>query len=682
MYRFLVISLAVTCSSLTLGIVPASAQEQPSKKIKVFIMSGQSGVAGFGDSTKLPEAMRKGSDRILMFEDGRWQPLRPFHVYPDRLMKKFGLTEFSFGPEIGFGHAIAEAWPNETIGIVKQAAGGTGVLAWHPNWTKEQADRTKNAGRGNLFKALTDKVKAATASRDCELTGFVWLQGARDMSFPDVAKEYLPNLQAMVAGVRKEVGGEEMPFIYGSKRPSAADLPDDLSDLVPTLVEGNRPGALWVLKAQWEAQEAIPNAKMVIIRDLEQHPNDFHLSTAGNLQQGRILAEGYLDMSKKPRNQILGQEVKLPAATDLHSHGVTQDEIESLSEFLNQAVQQGRISGCSFLVAHKGEVVFRKAVGYADLEAKRPFTTDELLPIASVSKPFLASVLMALVEHGKLKLDDPVEKYLPEFKGIKVEGSQSPARPMTVRHLLSHTGGFWGNNGITPEKRDLIRNFGRPLSEAVKRMSEYDLVYEPGTKFLYSGSGYCVAGRVAEVALDQSLEEIAQDVLFRPLGLSRTTYLPSKEARKAVPAAYLRQGGKLRKQPSMAERELRFILPGGSLFTTLDELAAFGQMHLNDGVYNGKRILSEASVTEMRRLQSPERPRRSYGLGWFRGDVSESGLADQVFHGGALGTHFRIDRRREVVCVFLVHQTAVQVQDLKNTLVEQVNEMFPVGNGR
>ena len=243
MNRFLVISCVFAFSSLALGIVPASAQQAPSKKIKVFILSGQSGMAGFGRSHELPDALREGNDRVLMFEDGRWQPLRPFHVYPDRLMKKFGLTEFSFGPEIGFAHAIAEAWPNETIGIVKQAAGGTGVLAWHPNWTKEQADRTKNAGRGNLFKALTDKVKAATASQDCELMGFVWLQGARDMSFPDVAKEYLPNLQAMVDGVRKEVGGEEMPFIYGSKRPSAANLPDDLSDLVPTLVEGNRPGA-------------------------------------------------------------------------------------------------------------------------------------------------------------------------------------------------------------------------------------------------------------------------------------------------------------------------------------------------------------------------------------------------------------------------------------------------------
>ncbi len=380
---------------------------------------------------------------------------------------------------------------------------------------------------------------------------------------------------------------------------------------------------------------------------------------------------------------VLGAEAPLPFAKDLHTHGVTQDQIESLAEIMRQAVEQEQIAGGSFLVAHKGKVVFREAFGYADLESTRPFTTEELLPIASVSKPFLASVLMALVEQGKVKLDDPVEKYLPEFRGIRAKGGQSPARPMTVRHLLSHTAGFWGNKGITPEKMDLIRNFERPLAEAVNRMAEYDLVYEPGTKWIYSGSGYCVAGRVAEVALGQSLEEISQEALFRPLGLSRTTFLPSKEKRNTVPTGYLRKGEKLLRQPSMAQiEELRFILPGGSLFTTLDDMAVFGQMHLNDGVYNGKRILSQASVSEMRRLQSPDRPQRTYGLGWFRGDVSASGLADLVFHGGALGAHFRIDRRRELVCAFLVHQTAVQVQDLKNRLVEQVDELFPVPDGR
>ena len=148
-----------------------------------------------------------------------------------------------------------------------------------------------------------------------------------------------------------------------------------------------------------------------------------------------------------------------------------------------------------------------------------------------------------------------------------------------------------------------------------------------------------------------------------------------------VPTAYLRVGKQLKARSSLAEiDELRFILPGGSLFTNLDALAAFGQMHLNDGFYNGKRILSEASVIEMRKLQSSVRPGRTYGLGWFRDHVSELGLAGQTFHGGALGAHFRIDRRRQLVCAFLVHQNGPQVQPLKDKLVDQVNKMFPVLN--
>ncbi len=272
---------------------------KPSKKIKVFILSGQSGMAGFGRSHELPDAWRKGNDRVLMFEDGKWQPLRPFKLLGDTQRKKYGMTEFSFGPEIAFAHAIAEAWPNETIGIVKQAAGGTGVLAWNPNWTKEQADRTKDGRKGNLFKKLTDKVKAACASRDCELMGFLWQQGGKDMVFVDVAKEYLTNLKAMVEGVRKELGAEDMPFLYGSTRPSEKNIPDDLSDMVPIVLDSKRPGAMWVLKAQWDAQQAITNAKMVIHRDLERHPQDPHFNTAGQLELGRLFAEAYLDMSKK-----------------------------------------------------------------------------------------------------------------------------------------------------------------------------------------------------------------------------------------------------------------------------------------------------------------------------------------------------------------------------------------------
>lgn len=373
----------------------------------------------------------------------------------------------------------------------------------------------------------------------------------------------------------------------------------------------------------------------------------------------------------------LGQEGALPVTTDLHAHGLNEQQLDSLADIMQQAVDQQAIAGCSFLIVHRGEVVFREAFGFADVESERPFTTNELVPIASVSKPVLASVVMALVDQGKLTLDDPVEKYLPEFKDMKVKGGKSPIHQMTIRHLLSHTAGFWGNKRISAEKLDLIRNFQRPLGEAVSRMATYELEYQPGTKFVYSGSGFCVAGRVAEVVLNQSLEQIAQEVLFRPLGLSRTTYLPSKEIRETVPTAYSRQsGGVLERQPSRTGGELRFILPGGSLFTTLDELATFGAMHLEDGMCHEKQILSKKSIDEMRRFQSRQTATRRYGLGWFCDDIVDQGLADRVYHGGAMGAYLVVDRNRELVGAFLIHQPGQEVAGLKNNLLQHVGKLF------
>ena len=339
-----------------------------------------------------------------------------------------------------------------------------------------------------------------------------------------------------------------------------------------------------------------------------------------------------------------GAENPLPVAKDLSSHGVTEEHLHGLDAIMLDAIKDGTITGCSYLVAHKGEVVYRKAHG--------DFTTDERVLLASVSKPFAASVIMALAEQGKLGLEDPVEKYLPEFKGIPVAGSENPVRPMTIRHLLSHMAGFWGNKKITAEKLALIRDPSQTLEEAVLAASEYELLHEPGTKWTYSGMGYCVAGRVAESALgDQSFEQVAQDALFRPLGMNDTTYAPTSE------------------RP--------FILVGGSLQSTLDDMAVFGQMHLNDGEYNGRRFLSIASVTDQRRLQIPEERFRAPGLGWHRGSPDKDGLADHLFISGATGPRFQVDRRRQTVTVFLVRSTLLKVVPLFEDLHQHVEQMFP-----
>jgi CubicO group peptidase (beta-lactamase class C family) len=166
-----------------------------------------------------------------------------------------------------------------------------------------------------------------------------------------------------------------------------------------------------------------------------------------------------------------------------------------------------------------------------------------------------------------------------------------------------------------------------------------------------------VAGRVAEAALgNQSFEKVTQDALFRPLGMTSTSFNPSES------------------RP--------FILVGGSLNSTLDDMAVFGQMHLNDGVYNGKRILSEASVTEQRKLQIPEERPKAPGLGWHRDLPDENGLADLVFISGASGPRFQVNRRQQTVTVFLVRTRLQKVVPLFTDLNQYVEKMFELTNER
>ena len=284
--------MSVVLSAL-LAVVLAMSAQAADKPIKIFICAGQSNVVGWGDSTKLPDDLRKGNERALKFEGGKWQPLRP-HEPAFGGQKRFGLTEFHFGPEIAFGQEMAKAWPDETIGIIKFSIGGTSVLAWKPNWSKEDADRVGQGRFGSLYKKLMEKVDQASEARDIEIMGFLWLQGGGDTKNADVAKEYLDNLKSVVAAVRKDTGIADLPFVYGTTR--IEGIPDDLTDFEePKNLPPGRPGAWLVLKAQFDAQKAIPNSKMVILRDIEKHPRNVHYNTAGQLEVGKLFAEAYLE---------------------------------------------------------------------------------------------------------------------------------------------------------------------------------------------------------------------------------------------------------------------------------------------------------------------------------------------------------------------------------------------------
>jgi Ca2+-binding EF-hand superfamily protein len=315
--------------ALTLTALLASPGRAAEKPVKAFLLAGQSNMVGWGDSRKLPDELRKGSDRVLMFEQGKWQPLRP-HEPANQGQRRVGLTEFHFGPEIAFAQAMAGAWPDETVGIVKLAVGGTSLLAWKPDWSKEDADRVGQGRHGSLYKKLMEKVKQAQSGRHVEIAGFLWLQGGGDMKKVDVAKEYLDNLESLVAAVRRETGVADLPFLYGS--PRAGTVPDDLSGLVPKPRAGRYPAAEFVLKAQFDAEKEISHAKMVILRDIEKHPKNVHYNTAGQLETGKRFAWAFLRWAGEADNR-LGGKTALEILTMLGAKGEAAVRPEKLEEY-------------------------------------------------------------------------------------------------------------------------------------------------------------------------------------------------------------------------------------------------------------------------------------------------------------------------------------------------------------
>ena len=268
---------------------------------------------------------------------------------------------------------------------------------------------------------------------------------------------------------------------------------------------------------------------------------------------------------------------------------------------LRKAVDDRIVPGVSLLLAHKGEVIFKEAFG--DL------SVDQKAVMASSSKPVTATVVMILVDQGKLALDDPLEKYLPEFKGITIKG-KPPAKLPTVRHVLCNMSGLPGDflaesmlkrfrKGAGKAEDDVkgkeiekgisgtrfLSGANRSLADSVRELAKAGLATEPGAEFHYCTMGFNVAARVAEVAAKQPFEELSQTVLFEPMGMNNTRYTPF-----GLQA--------LSRRPTLPNGESRFIMAGGGMTSTLDDFAAFYQMHANGGTYREHRILSEQAVDD------------------------------------------------------------------------------------
>jgi len=323
-------------------------------------------------------------------------------------------------------------------------------------------------------------------------------------------------------------------------------------------------------------------------------------------------------------------------------------------------VEKGALAGAVMLVADREKTLAIETAGYSDVAAKKPIDANDLFWIASMSKPVTGTALMVVVDEGKVQLDDPVEKYLPEFRGTWLVTQRDdnhqvlrrPLRAITVRDLLRHTSGLPYSSAMETPTLD-----GLPLATAVRSYAMTPLIYEPGTKYQYSNAGINTAARIVEVVTKQSFEDFLQSTFFDPLGMKDTTFWPNDEQVTRIVKAYSPTEDKLGLREIQISQltyplndRRRGPMPAGGLFSTAADMGIFCQMILNNGEFRGKRYLSEKSVKELGTRQTGEGIKESYGLGWSVGDGS-------LGHNGALSTNMNVDYKRGLATIWLVQHS-------------------------
>lgn len=345
--------------------------------------------------------------------------------------------------------------------------------------------------------------------------------------------------------------------------------------------------------------------------------------------------------------------------------------IAQLKARMKSFVEQGRAAGIVTLLGYRGQVIHADAVGYQNLETKTPMKLDTLFQIASMTKPITAVAVMLAQEDGLLTVLDPVEKYLPEFKEIKVKDGDNfvkPARPITIRDVLTHTSGMSG--GYPETVGDFLtfyRKRDKTLADAVKRFAEQPLEAQPGTKWIYSNTGIAVAGRIVEVVTKKSFEQFLQERLFTPLGMNDTHFfLPTSKNARVAQIYQLTDSGLKKSNIEPTRENAIYPAPEAGLYSSTADLFRFLQMMLNGGGFKGKTILSRHSVE----LLTANHTGDLKAAGWSPG--MGMGLGFQVVrniegmfrfqsigtfsHGGAWQTYYFVDPRKELVGVLLMQR--------------------------
>ena len=354
---------------------------------------------------------------------------------------------------------------------------------------------------------------------------------------------------------------------------------------------------------------------------------------------------------------------------------------------LQHFVDSDEISGAVTVVVGPDGIIAYEAFGLADIAKKRSMGKDSMFWIASMTKPMTAMAVMMLVEEGKVKLEDPLEKYVPAFKGIQVKAAQglaAPKRLITVKDLLTHTSGI-DTSPATPANAPIDT---LPFAEMCDAYAKKPLANEPGSQWTYNNNAINLLGRVIEVASGKPYADFMEERLFEPLGMANTTFWPSPDHMDVLAKPY----SKNKETGALVEaKNTRFTeplhdpkrtpFPAGGLYSCARDLGQLYQMLLNEGQLNGKRYLKAATLKQMTTNQLGDLPKVSFAPGMRMGlgfhlvhepqEVTESLSVGSFGHGGAFGTQAWIDPVKKRAYVLLIQRT-----DLKNSDQSDIRREF------
>ncbi|HVV35538.1 MAG TPA: serine hydrolase domain-containing protein [Acidimicrobiales bacterium] len=369
--------------------------------------------------------------------------------------------------------------------------------------------------------------------------------------------------------------------------------------------------------------------------------------------------------------------------------GLDAKQLARIGEHLQaRYIEPGKITGCQVTVARQGVVGYFESFGEMDREAAKPTADDTIYRLFSMTKPIAGVALMKLYEQGHFQLGDPVHRWIPEWKNLKVktpDGLVDQVRPMSVKDCLMHTTGLgWGIDGeLTMDKflpaMTALRGGDKGTLEGLtEQLARFPLEFQPGTKWLY-GLSTDICGRLVECMSGLRFDEFLKQEIFEPLGMVDTDFYVPVDKRDRLAANYIRTGKKELRQldgqfAAVNTSTPSFLSGGGGLLGTSADYLRFAQMLCNGGELDGVRILGRKTVELMTQNHIPGggdlqsfHVDGSYGETGFEGvgfgltmavglgpvATASIGSAGDFYWGGAASTIFWVDPAEELVVVFM-----------------------------